>query len=119
VAAKTFAINTKPHEAVIGVTTLYFVPEMVGGDFTGAYLELAEVQKKISAKGEEAGLADFAAISEAMRDFLSKLMTSESAKVFATLALPDRILVQLIEWTAELFGGSSGKDVPTGPSSSS
>jgi hypothetical protein len=44
-------------------------------------------------------------------------MLPESAAAFVSVRLPQRVLLQLIEWVAELYGGGSGNpDAGTGPS---
>lgn len=119
-SVKSFTINTQPHEAKIGTHVLYFVPETVGTVFIEAYTELVQVQKTIADKKEdETSPEDFAAISQATRAFITRLLMPESVETFAALALPDRVLLQLITWTAELYGGGQGKDDPSGQSSGS
>lgn len=117
-ASRNFALNTEPHEAVIGSETLLFQPEVIGAEFAQAYAGLKEAQKRMSAAGEEAGADDLLSVNEAMRGFLARLMLPESVKVFDGMQLPDRVLVQLLEWVAELYGGGSGND-RGGPSSKS
>lgn len=118
-SSKTFNINTVPHEAKIGNDVLYFIPEVIGTDFMTGYSELSAVTKAASDKGDDARPEDYAKLSAAMREFLSKLMLPKSVTAFADMVLPDRVLVQLIEWSAELYGGGSGKAGNTGPSSGS
>lgn len=119
-SVKTFAINTAPHVAKIGSTELLFQPEVIGADFMAAYSELSGAQKTIAALKDDAEPKDLAHLTEAMRSFVAKLLLDDEAiKVFNGLKLPDRVLVQLIEWTAEIYGGSAGKDENTGRSSGS
>ena len=119
-ATRNFAINTEPHEAVIGGVTLLFEPEVIGAEFAEAYEQLRAVQQKV--KGAQAGKASstkhakadsvdalvLGELSDAMREFVGTFLVAESREVFASLRLPDRILVQLMEWAAELYGGGSG-----------
>ena len=131
-ATKTFEIRTDPHEAVIGSTTLLFEAEVIGAEFAQAYSSLRDVQQKV--KGAQGGKASstkhaksddidadvLTELSDAMRGFVRRFMLPESQTVFDGLRLPDRILVQLMEYVAELYGGGSGgpgKDVAGGTSS--
>lgn len=119
-ASRNFAINTEPHEAVIGSTTLLFEPEVIGAEFAEAYEQLRAVQQKVKgaqggkasstkhAKADTADAAVLGELSQAMREFVNTFLLEESREAFASLRLPDRILVQLMEWAAELYGGGSG-----------
>ena len=110
-ASKSFAINVQPHEAVIGNDTLRFLPEVSGAAFATAYADLKAAQKRVTAAGDDYTTEDLIAVNGAMRSFLSDLMSDdESRGVFNASNYPDRILVQLIEWAAELYGGASGND---------
>ena len=129
-ATKTFSINTDPHLAVIGEATLAFQPEVVGAEFAQAYDKLRAVQAKVqSLKGNKASstkhakddgvdAATLTELSAAMREFIGGFLIEESVTVFAGLRLPDRILVQLMEWAAELYGGGSGNPAAAGGTSS-
>lgn len=113
-ASKNFAINTEPHDATIGDKTLYFVPEVEGSEFMTAYAALRDVQKELGSE-ESATAEQLMLINTAMRDFLKGLMLPDSQDEFDDMKLPSRVLVQLLEWTAELYGGGSGN----GPTTSS
>jgi hypothetical protein len=108
VATKSFAINTDPHRAEIGEHTLLFQPEAVGSEFAQAYSGLREVQKQVTAAGDDVDPELLTAVNAEMRAFLARFMLPESQELFATLKLPDRVLVQLMEWVAEIYGGGSG-----------
>jgi hypothetical protein len=105
---KKFAINQEPHKAEIGEHTILFQPEAVGAAFVQAYSGLREVQKQVTAAGDEVDADLLTAVNTEMRAFLARFMLPESAELFETLKLPDRVLVQLLEWVAELYGGGSG-----------
>jgi hypothetical protein len=107
-ATKNFAINTEPHTAVIGDTTLRFQAEVSGAAFAQAYAGLREAQKQVKEAGDEIDPDLLLAVNAEMRAFLAGFMLPESAKVFDEMLLPDRVLVQLLEWVAELYGGGSG-----------
>lgn len=111
-ATKSFAINTEPHRAEVGEHTLKFVPEVVGAEFAQAVSALREAQKRVKDAGEDAGAEELLAVHEGMRSFLVGMMLPESVKVFEEVRLPDRILVQLIEWVVELYG-SGVEERPT------
>lgn len=117
---RTFEIRTEPHRAVIGAHTLLFEAETEGAVFAQAYAALKETQKTITAAGDNVGADELTIVSQGMRDFLNRFMLEESRTLFATLKLPDRVLVQVLEFVAELYGGGSGNpDAPGGPSSDS
>ena len=129
-ATKTFEIRTEPHEAVIGPHTLLLEPEVVGAEFAQAYASLRDVQQKV--KGAQGGKASstkhakadgvdadvLTELSEAMRAFVRRFMLPDSQAVFDGLRLPDRVLVQLMEYVAELYGGGSGNPAAAGGTSS-
>lgn len=117
-AEKTFAINTAPHVATIGDVKLQFEPEVIGAAFAEAYSELKTAQQGVKDAGDDVGPAELKAVNEGMRAFLRRFMLPETQQTFDTVRLPDRILVQLMEWVAGLYGGGSGND-HGGPSSGS
>lgn len=129
-ATKTFEIRTNPHEAVIGATTLLLEPEVVGAEFAQAYAEIREVQQKVKsaqatkgsstkhAKADGLDAAVLTELSESMRQFVRRFMLPDSKAVFDGMRLPDRVLVQLMEYVAELYGGGSGNLVAAGGTSS-
>jgi hypothetical protein len=53
-----------------------------------------------------------------MREFLDSFLLENSRPAFAALKLPNRVLVQMLEYITELYGGGQGND-DTGPSSES
>ena len=129
-ATKTFEIRTQPHEAVIGPHTLLLEPEVIGAEFAQAYAAIREVQGKVKAaqgnkaSGTKHAKADgldadvLTELSEAMRAFVRRFMLPESQAVFDTMRIPDRILVKLMEYVAELYGGGSGNQDAAGGTSS-
>lgn len=116
-ARKSFALRTEPHVAEIGDVELLFRPEVMGDEFLDGYVRLREAQKRVDSEGSD--LEALREVSRVMREFLAGLMLPESAATFAGMRLPDRVLVELLEWTAELYGGGSGGDRPTGSSGGS
>ena len=130
-AERVFEIRTEPHRAVIGDITLLLVPEASGGDFLTAYGKLRDMQSRVNRKvnGTKAGStkhakepdydpAELAEVSETMREFISRFLVPESVPVFKNTRLPDRVLLQLIEFAAELYGGGSGNQDAGGGTSS-
>jgi hypothetical protein len=130
-ASKSFAINTEPHEAKVGDTVLFFEPEVIGAEFAQAYDALRKVQAKVKAnKGAKASSTKHAKeeealdtetlieISDAMRSFIRQFLLSESRDKFASMRVPDRVLSELMEWVAELYGGGSGNPDAGGGTSS-
>lgn len=115
-ASKNFAINTDPHDATIGDKTLFFVPEVEGSEFMTAYTELRDVQKIVGQNEVDATAEDLVMVNTAMRDFLSGLMLPDSRVTFDTMKLPSRVLVQMLEWVAGIYGGGSGNDRTTSSS---
>lgn len=122
---KAFAIRTEPHEAEIGDTVLRFVPEAVGDMFVEQYANLRETQK--GANADDADAVELRKATQALRDFLIGFMLPESHDAFTAMQLPTRVLMELLEWVAELYGGGAGgtdgkgdnEGRPTGPSSAS
>lgn len=127
---KTFEVRTEPHEAVIGADTLLLEPEVVGAEFAQAYSALREVQQKVKstqagkpssskhAKADGFNAEVLAELSEAMRTFVRQFMLPDSQVTFDGLRLPDRVLVQLMQYVAELYGGGSGNQDAVGGTSS-
>ena len=128
--SRTFEIRTEPHEAIIGPHTLLLEPEVVGTEFATAYATLREVQRKVKgaqaskgsstkhAKGDGLNAEVLIELSEAMRVFVRKFMLPDSQAVFDGMRVPDRVLVKLMEYVAELYGGGSGNPVAAGGTSS-
>lgn len=130
-AERSFEIRTEPHKAHIGTTTLLLVPEANGADFVGEYAKLRAAQVKVSGakalsnkqarngnpKFEEVSAEALTDLNRTMRDFVSKFLMDESKPVFAALVVPDRVMLQLIEFAAELYGGGSGNQDADGGTS--
>jgi len=118
---RVFNIRTEPHRAVVGDVTLLLIPECSGSDFLDAYKNLRDVQTRVNrkssgvkassskhAKDADIDVAELADLSRTMREFVASFLLPESVAPFETMNLPDRILLQLIEFAAELYGGGSG-----------
>lgn len=130
-AFKEFVVRSEPHVAKIGTTSLSFQPEVNGSTFAQAYERLRAAQRKVS-KGEAVKASgtkhareeniDVAALTELSAELSRFVRTflydDDSRAAFDALNLPDRVLVQLMEWTAELFGGGSGNPDADGGTSS-
>ncbi|MFJ4702802.1 hypothetical protein ACIP5N_32080 [Streptomyces sp. NPDC088768] len=105
-ATKSFALRTEPHVAEIGDTELLFAPEVYGDEFLDAYQEIQDARRGMGqSEDDEIDVAAVRDVHKSIRVFLSKLMEPESATVFAEMRLPDRVLVELMEWAVELYGG--------------
>ncbi|WP_328434589.1 hypothetical protein [Streptomyces sp. NBC_00425] len=156
-AQKQFALRTEPHVAQIGADLeLRFTAEVYGDEFLDAYAELQEAQAALgAADGDMSKLTGdkLRVLYTAIRTFLFKMMTEESADRFQrfevhqgdavevfrdraeadlyagrlegaarvvdkSVRLPDRVLIELMEWSVELYGGG-GETRPTGPSKGS
>lgn len=129
---RVFEIRTEPHRAVIGQNTLLFQPEADGAEFVSAYGKLQQKQEEAASLEKprkasstkhaksplsETELSTVAVLEAAMRDFLAEFLLPDSRDVFKGLKLPQRVLIELIEWVAELYGGGSGNpDAGTGTS---
>lgn len=111
-------INTEPHVINVGDTRLLLEPEVIGAEFAQAYAGLKQAQKKVKAAKDDVGPDELMAVNAGMRDFLRRFMLPESKEEFDALKLPDRVLVQMLEFVAELYGGGSG-NAPGGSSSAS
>lgn len=114
---KSFALNTIPHEAEIGDAVLQFVPEVPGDEFLDGYTRLRDAQKT-AADGEDTDPEHVRKVTAALREFLTEFMLPDSRQQFATMQLPTRVLMELTEWVAELYGGGASER-PTGRSSGS
>lgn len=118
-AKKQFTLNTSPHEAEIGDVTLRFVPEVMGDEFLDHYTQLQETTKRLDIDLSDMTQVDVSQVREtkaALRQFLANLMLPDSSAEFAAMTLPDRVLVELLEWVVELYGGGTR---PSGLSSGS
>lgn len=124
---RTFTLNVDPHAAVIGDVTLWFQAEAVGTEFLDAYKDLRAVQQKVQgskasstkhAKAEDVSTETLAELHAAMRSFVGTFLMPESRDAFTTLRLPDRVLLQLVEYMAELYGSGTGNPDADGGTSS-
>lgn len=113
-ATRTFSLNTEPHQAIIGDVTLLFIPETEGAAFADAYASLRTAQEGIKAAGDNIGADELRAVSAGMRAFVGNFLLPDSVPDFESLRLPERVLVQLLEYVAELYGGGSGAEGKTG-----
>lgn len=120
-AERVFKIRTTPHRAVIGDTTLLYEPEAYGTEFVAEYNKLVEVQSRVGrkaagtkansskhAKSSDINAEELAEVNAAMRGFVARFLLPESVPVFESMRIPDRILLELVEFAAELYGGGSG-----------
>lgn len=118
---RVFEIRTEPYRARIGDTVLLFEPEAYGSEFVAEYNKLVEVQSRVGrkaagskansnkhAKSPDIDAEEMAQVNAAMRGFVARFLLPESVPVFESMRIPDRILLQLIEFAAELYGGGSG-----------
>lgn len=115
---RSFEIRTDPHVINVGSARLLLEAEVIGAEFASAYSGLKAAQRQVSAAGDDIGPDELLAVNEGMRDFLRRFMLPESKEAFDALKLPDRILVQMLEFVAELYGGGSG-NAPGGSSGAS
>lgn len=155
---KSFALNKDPHVADLGdLGELHFTPEVYGDRFLDAYSELQDAQQALGADGGDTSSLSgptLRALYGAIRTYLTKMMTDESADRFSryevsregqvievfrdraeadgyaeglgagvrvvdkSMQLPDRVLIEIMEWSIELYGGGA-KARPTGPSKGS
>ena len=115
-ATKTFHLNTEPHTANVGEHRFQFEPEVVGAEFATAYAELQALQAEVDGDSEDPKL--LVKLDASIREFLATFMLPESREAFAEVKLPTRILVGMLQWVAELYGGGPGND-HTGSSSDS
>lgn len=125
-ASRTFTIRTEPHEAHVGPKTLLFVPEADGAEFVAAYDQLTEMQKRLvgrkatsnkAAKPADTSPEALKEVNAAMRSFIDRFLLDDSKPDFAEMKIPDRVLVQIIEFLAEVYGGGSGNPDEAGGTS--
>lgn len=128
---RVFELRTEPHPVRVGTTVLHFEPETYGADFVEAYNDLRDAQVRVSRKaaGRKASsskhaqdpdlnVEDVKALNDTMRRFVRGFLVPESHAAFDGLKIPDRILLELIDYLAELYGGGSGNPVADGGQSS-
>lgn len=125
---RVFEVRTTPHKATIGDTVLLLQPEVIGSEFMTAYAKLREAQRKVTgSKGnsnkaprpEDTSPETLAEVTEAMNSFIRGFLLPESVPAYDALRLPDRVLIELIEYAAELYGGGTGKGEAGGTSTGS
>ncbi|WP_331723353.1 hypothetical protein [Streptomyces atratus] len=109
-ARKSFALQTEPHVAEIGDDIeLEFLPEVMGDDYLDALGRLQDRYKNLgidlSGDIDEAPPEALREVNAALREFIGSLMLPESAERFSTMRLPDRVVVALLEWSKEIYGG--------------
>ncbi|MFF2964221.1 hypothetical protein ACFVT1_36260 [Streptomyces sp. NPDC057963] len=116
-ARKSFALRTESHVAEIGDDIeLEFQPEVMGDEFLDAYEALQDTYTELGVDpSNAAGMtpAQLRTTTDAVRAFLAGLMLPESAAQFDTMRLPHRVIVALLEWTMEIYGGNGGQRPPT------
>lgn len=127
-ATKRFALNTEPHVIEIGDDVFRLQPEVVGTEFADAYAELRVIQDKVkgakptsqkAGKAADLDPATLKKLTQSMKDFTGTFMLDdENRKRWQAARLPDRILVQVLEYVAELYGGGSGNPAAPGGQSS-
>lgn len=108
-ARKSFTINTEPHVATVGKYDYEFHPEVLSDEFLDGYAELKDGFKAARIDPKELDDVDpehLKKVTASLRVFLAKLMLPESAERFAKERIPDRVLVELLEWVGEVYGGS-------------
>ena len=124
-ATKRFSLHTEPHVAEIGDELAFeFRPEVDGDEFLDAYDALKEryggLQLGATNDLNAIQTSDLREAIAAVRAFLATLMMPDSATSFETTKLPNRIIMQLLEWAMEVYGGdrpptSSGGSSTTSP----
>ncbi|MCY0957749.1 hypothetical protein [Streptomyces sp. H27-H5] len=118
-ARKSFALNTEPHVAEIGAEELEFLPEVESDLFLDAYEELQAVYREAKIDTSDLTSIDAAQLRQvtgSLRVFLTKFMLPASAEAFAGMRLPDRILMDLMEFVTEVYGrrpSTLSSDSPT------
>lgn len=121
-AKKTFALNTDPHVATVGDTDLLFKPEVMGDEFMDYYGALKETYAELGI--DESDMSDLSTeqlkkSEAAVRTFVSSTMLEESVKIFSTMRLPTRVLLQLLDWVMEVYGDGRPPTSPSGSSKAS
>lgn len=113
--AKVFAIRTEPNSVMLGATEVFFLPEADGTEFIEHYAVLSAAQKAADPDDEAAAAV---AVLAAMKEFIAKFLMPDSVLVFWSLKLPSRVVMEMVEHLAELYGGGS-EERPTGQSNGS
>jgi hypothetical protein len=107
-ASKTFHLNDQPHSVIVGGYTFLFTPEAGGAEFASAYASLSEAQgsSKPDADGNLAAEA-LVQVSSALRQFVKTFMLPQTVEAFDNAMLPDRILIGMVEFLAEVYAGGN------------
>lgn len=109
VATKKFSLHTEPHVAEIGDELAFeFQPEVDGDAFLDSYDRLKERYAGLQLGGSDLDsiqTRDLREAISAVRAFLASLMLPASAARFEGTKLPNRIIMQLLEWAMEIYGG--------------
>ena len=100
-ATRKFTLNTAPHEAEIGDTTLLFIPEAAGDEFLDGYARLREAQKTATGSAEDSDPGDVRKVTAALREFLADLMIPESKELFTRIDLIEggEVVKSVHTWT--------------------
>lgn len=123
-ATKKFSLHTEPHVAEIGDELAFeFRPEVDGDEFLDAYDALKERYGGLQLGGTDLKAIQTSDLREAIaavRAFLTTLMLPDAATRFEDTKLPNRIIMQLLEWAMGIYGGdrpptSSGGSSTTSP----
>ena len=109
-ATKKFSLHTEPHVAEIGDELAFELqPEVSGDEFLDSYDALKEryggLQFGATADLNSIQTGDLREAIAAVRAFLASLMLPDSAARFETTPLPNRIVMQMLEWAMEIYGG--------------
>lgn len=127
---KTFEIRTENIPIMLGTRKISLIPEVNGATFAAAYDKLRSVQQKVKASGgnkasstkhakaEDIDSSVLAELSVAMHEFVTGFVAHESRVDWDSMMIPDRVLVQLMEHCAELYGGGQGNPAADGGTSS-
>jgi hypothetical protein len=123
-ATKRFSLHTEPHIAEIGDRWAFeFRPEIDGDEFLDAYDALKERYGglQLGATGDLNAIqtSDLREAVAAVRAFLATLMLPDSAARFEDAKLPTRIIMQLLEWAMEIYGGDRPPTSSPGSSTTS
>jgi hypothetical protein len=108
-ATKKFALFTDPHVAEIGDDLAFrFKPEVMGDEFLDSYEALKERYGNLHLDSSDLASLSTSDLREAIgaiRDFLTSLMLPDSAEEFAKTRLPNRVVMELLSWAMEIYGG--------------
>lgn len=117
---RKFELNTEPHVAEVGEHEFKFKPEVYSDEYLDAWANMQAMLAGLNREDKDPTAIKERAVTSttAIKEFVAALMLPESAELFATIKLPDRVLLEIERWVLEVYGlrptgSSSGSSEPS------